>query len=136
MLSCGTRLACRHFGGLSCGTGSLARLCNLVGKCSDLGNDGDVDVGMIDALIHGVEIVDNLLTGITQVANLGVLLLANFKFPAARPAGSGDNEAVHCCLLLSIASRASLTTFGEHSVVWVMMVHVVPLRHFSWSPLP
>ena len=37
MLSCGTRLACRHFGGLSGGTGSLARLCNLVGKCSDLG---------------------------------------------------------------------------------------------------
>lgn len=55
---------CCYFGGFSCGMGSFVCLCNFVGKCFDFGNDGDVDVGMIDVFIYGVEIVDNLLMGI------------------------------------------------------------------------
>lgn len=82
-------------------------MCNLVGKRPNIANDCDVYISMIDAPIHGVKVIDNLLTGIAQVANLSVLMLANLELPATRPAGSGNDDAT---------SRVSLTVFGEHSV--------------------
>ena len=99
------------------------------GEAGDVGYDVDLLAGVVRILIDGVEVVDDLLPGVGQGSDLGVVVVVDLELPATRPTIRGDRQCRHPTPLN--CSQCIPNDFGGDLWVRVITTLTPPLRHTS-----